>query len=415
MIIKNISVNNFKTFEKLDISFDNLNIIVGANASGKSNFVNIFKFLNDMAEYGISDAISLQGGVRYLRNSNIGHLEPVSIFINVSLPLRQDKIVKSRTSTTDYELVGYDYLIEIRTLKTIDKFRVLKQEVNLYYKLRNELDTTSDGNSPLLNKLTIKKNSNFKLKINTSVGFPDSIKSFLDLKYLNHIFRDNDEILMKQMFMFGLSYGLYDFNIKFFDFNTNLMKSPSSIISKNSFEENGSNLVTVIQNIIKTKTTKKRFLNIIRTVLPHIEDVSIENGGNKSLILKIKESYSNNTFPSNLLSDGTINLFAIVVALYFEKYTETLFIEEPERNIHPKLLDNVSNLINDIALTKQIFVTTHSPYILKSVNLKNILLVSRDKLGYTHISRPEDNERVRKFIENELGIEELFVDGFLND
>ena len=48
MLIKKIKVSNFKSFGEQEIEFSDLNVIVGANGSGKSNFINIFKFLKSI-------------------------------------------------------------------------------------------------------------------------------------------------------------------------------------------------------------------------------------------------------------------------------------------------------------------------------------------------------------------------------
>ena len=82
MSIKRIEVRNFKSFEELKIDLGKFNVIIGANASGKSNFVHIFEFLRDITSSGLDNAISMQGGVEYLRNMNIGASEPLFININ---------------------------------------------------------------------------------------------------------------------------------------------------------------------------------------------------------------------------------------------------------------------------------------------------------------------------------------------
>ena len=68
MGIRRIQVENFKSYRNLDVTLGRLNVLIGANASGKSNFVEIFRFLHDIATYGLNDAISLQGGAQYLLN-----------------------------------------------------------------------------------------------------------------------------------------------------------------------------------------------------------------------------------------------------------------------------------------------------------------------------------------------------------
>src|SRR5215204_928947 len=77
MTIQKIKASNFKSFDELEVELRPLNIVVGANAAGKSNFLEIFRFLRDCSELGFENAISLQGGMDYLANLKIGASRPV--------------------------------------------------------------------------------------------------------------------------------------------------------------------------------------------------------------------------------------------------------------------------------------------------------------------------------------------------
>src|SRR3989442_14807217 len=79
MAIRKIKVSNFKSFKNLDVELREFNALIGANASGKSNFIQIFTFLRDIVKHGLENAISLQGGTEYLRNINIGSSEDFSL------------------------------------------------------------------------------------------------------------------------------------------------------------------------------------------------------------------------------------------------------------------------------------------------------------------------------------------------
>ncbi len=70
-------------------------------------------------------------------------------------------------------------------------------------------------------------------------------------------------------------------------------------------------------------------------------------------------------------------------------------------------------MMKDASQNKQILVTTHNTEIVKHAGLDNILLVSRDKNGFSKISTPETNEEVQTFLKNEIGIDELYVQGLL--
>ncbi len=84
MTINKIKISNFKSFKHLDVELGKFNVFVGANASGKSNFIQSFKFLRDMKNHGLDNAISIQGGIEYLRNINIGQSEEFSLEVTTN-------------------------------------------------------------------------------------------------------------------------------------------------------------------------------------------------------------------------------------------------------------------------------------------------------------------------------------------
>jgi len=102
MQIKNIKVSNFKSFEEVEIELGRFNALIGANASGKSNFINIFQFLKDIVENGLDNAISMQGGVDYIRNINIGASKNLSIELHID---SKDEPIKFGAEK-DKELIG---------------------------------------------------------------------------------------------------------------------------------------------------------------------------------------------------------------------------------------------------------------------------------------------------------------------
>jgi len=59
MGVKRIRVTNFKSFKELDVEFGKLSVLIGANASGKSNVIQIFEFLRDVANSGLNNTVSM--------------------------------------------------------------------------------------------------------------------------------------------------------------------------------------------------------------------------------------------------------------------------------------------------------------------------------------------------------------------
>ena len=138
----------------------------------------------------------------------------------------------------------------------------------------------------------------------------------------------------------------------------------------------------------------------------------------KSLIVSLKEIYSENRFlPAFLASDGTINITALIITLYFEEKS-FIIVKEPERNIHPYLISRIVGMMKDVSETmkkKQIIIETHNPEIVKYADIDHLLFVYRDEYGFSKISKPSEKEEVKTFLENDIGIEELYVQNLLEE
>ena len=103
--------------------------------------------------------------------------------------------------------------------------------------------------------------------------------------------------------------------IKIFDFDSKLLKKSSEISAKSELSEDGSNLALILQRIIRNSTEKKKLLGKLSDCLPFVNDISVKANYDKSLFYSVKENYSKKIFRSNFLSDGTVNILAIIIAL----------------------------------------------------------------------------------------------------
>lgn len=409
MKISRIKAENFKSYKKVDVKLNNLNFIIGGNASGKSNYVNILKFFNDIIYYGLDDAILLQGGIKYLFNSNSRKNSSILLYFEIDLEEEEKSIFRIFPSEKNLFLPNMlKYTLKIKPNEKGEGYKVSNEKIEIKFEqLKKEKEKVYEINSFNLN---VNKDSNGKIVDN----FNNKINSeeFLTLNYIVRFIKTGGNLLYNFFSAFSIFYR-YDSKIKIYNFDVNLLKSPSSIVARSELEENGSNLVNIIQQLLKHKSKKEKLNKLIKMILPFIDDIKIENNVNKSVFFKVKESYNKKEFPSYMLSDGTVNILAVIIALYFQDDNDIIVLEEPERNIHPKLLSTLVNILSDVSQKKQIFVTTHNPFIVKEAKLEDIILVSRDNNGISEISRPIEDSKIKKFLENDLGIEDLFVDGIL--
>ena len=429
MLIKKIKVSNFKSFEKLDIELGSFNVLIGSNASGKSNFLTILKFLKDMVESGLDNAISMQGGVDYIRNINIGYSKNLSVELHIDSKDTPPKFVLN--TDKDEMIVGaiatefaYQFGIEFPAPKERIAYRVVGEQLVVncdFVELENKGEGVEgkgkigDGDVTL-----IRDGGAVRASLN-SKDMPKGLRAATPQLHFPKFSEEklsNKELFIESPIFFPpLSFIINRFfrDIFIYDFDPKLPKESTQTTGKTKLEHNGRNLAIVLENIVDDEKKSETMFALMKDLLPFIEGLKVERLVDKSLLFGSKEVYSGTKFlPAYLMSDGTINITALIITLYFEE-NPVIAIEEPERNIHPNLISKIVDMMNDVSerFEKQIIVTTHNPEMVKYARIENILLVNRDDDGFSQISRPSEKEEVRIFLENEMGIEELYVQNLL--
>ena len=397
MRIKRIEVRNFKSFEELKIDLGKFNVIIGANASGKSNFVHIFEFLRDITSSGLNNAISMQGGVEYLRNMNIGASEPLSIKVVSDQEFRWG--LETKVGLIGVKTYEATYEFALRFNKRGSGFRIVNDELSQkckFFKLERkgkkieEKEILGDG------EILISR-SNGRVKIDLNIP-PNVLLKKEDIfpPFLQEETLPEHKLLLETPYFPPPLEDIFS-EISIYDFDPRLAKKATPITGKAELEEDGINLPIILKNITENREKRRKLLNLIKDLLPFVENLDVEKFADKSLLFKLKESYFKTQYlPASLISDGTINMTALIVALYFEK-KPFVIIEEPERHIHPYLISKVVEMMKDVSQTqkKQIVVTTHNSEFVKYAGLENILLVSRNEAGFSTVSRPADKRKLK--------------------
>ena len=413
MKVKYIKVENFKSFSDEHIEFENFTVILGANASGKSNVISLFRFISNIISSGIDDAISLMGGIEYSVNTSIGKEKPIKIEFLLDVP--EKKYVRVLKKEQGLQIKEMLYSFEILPNKRGSGYRIIKDYCKLNYdvvqvdRIKRELEIVDE----LSVEFSLDKNK-VSSKISSNEGNEKTIQKEFGLGILSRIINeDKGELILNKIdFFMPPSFK----SIKIYDFDPKLIKKTCSFTSIKSLEEDGSNLANVLQGILKTQKGRKKLSYILSECLPFIQEISAVNYNfDKSISFKIKEKYNNKPFYSNFLSDGTVNILALIVSLYFEESSGIAIIEEPERNLHPRLMSKIVEMAKDTSQKKQVIITTHNPEFIKYTDINSILFTQRCEKGFTKISKPVDSEKVIIFLKNELGIEDLFVQDLLGE
>jgi predicted ATPase len=389
-------------------------VLIGPNASGKSNFIEIFRFIRDIAVHGLSNALSLQGDIEFLRNVTVGSSRDLSIQIVYDMEIMSEITKKKRIKLKPHE-INYEFALDFVNERD---FKISKDNLTASYEIFEIGDQNKDTSQENLKYLGegVITLSNSEGKIKTDLDSPEKVpikKDDIFPPYLSEINVSPKTLLLETPFFSSVppfENPLEDISI--YDFNLNLSKNSVPITGKIELEEDGSNLAIVVKNIIDDKENRRKFFNLIKDLLPFLEDVSVEKFMDKSLLLRSREIYAQTYFPASLLSKGTINVVALIIALYFEE-KPLIIIDEPVGRLYPSIVSKVMDMMKEASEKKQIIVTTHNSEIVKYADLEDILLISRGKDGFSIVTRPGEKKGVKAFLAHDIGIEDLYIQNLL--
>lgn len=424
MFIKKMVVSNFKSIEQSEINFSPLCMIVGANAAGKSNLINVFRFIENIVTDGIDNAIALQGGATYLANVRIPKGTPICIHFVLDMS-DEGWIRNYNKGQFATEIKSLEYSFSIIPHKRGNGYRIDEDHLVMRYDCyRVKPEELPDDRFENLNcEFSIdflKKNmsSSYQLRTNINEIEVPELKKELEKDYAPELFlrfanEDKRELMLSRIsIMLPPCFSENTF-IRVFDFDPKELKKASSMASMKMLSENGSNIASVLHEILRRKESKEKLTTLLKQYLPYVNGVSVESNIDKSFSYKINEKFSRRDFHASFLSDGTVSIIALIIALYFEDRSNIIILEEPERNIHPKLLTNLLESAEDVSSEKQIIITTHNPEFLKHAKIENVRTISRNNSGNTIITEPASNAVIQQFMKNDLGLDDLFLQNML--
>jgi predicted ATPase len=161
--------------------------------------------------------------------------------------------------------------------------------------------------------------------------------------------------------------------------------------------EDFSNLPARIMALKRHPPTKRRLLELLSDVAPGFSDVEVVLEGGR-LQLYLTEGARN--VPAHRLSDGTLRYLALLVILLDPGPARLVVLEEPELGLHPDVLPTLRDLLREGSARFQLVVTTHSVQLLDALTETPQAVVVCEKMGATSSLRrlvPQEVDRLRKF------------------
>lgn len=174
----------------------------------------------------------------------------------------------------------------------------------------------------------------------------------------------------------------------------------------------GSNLNNVAQYMYRENPSEfKKILDDIRTKIPNItkiEPVRLQNG---QILLEFWQDGFDEPFFSQRMSDGTLKLFAYYLLLHEKNPRQLVFVEEPENGLYHHYLANLALEMKKSVGTgssKQLFVTTHSPFFVNALSPDQVWVLEKDKDGFSVVRKASDYEFIKDLVEEGASMGDLW-------
>jgi len=174
----------------------------------------------------------------------------------------------------------------------------------------------------------------------------------------------------------------------------------------------GDNLPNVIQYLKEQRPDRlDQILKTLSARVPRLEKVEAEPMQDGRLLLQIKDAPFERPVLARFASDGTLKMLAYLTLLYDPEPPQLIGIEEPENQLHPRLLPELAEECRNAAARSQLFITTHSPYFVNSLRPRELCVLYRDERGFTQARRAFDMPGVNAFMENGAQLGQLWMEG----
>ena len=391
---------------------------------------------------GLSNAVSIHGGIDYVRNLRTGPTEDLGFKIDAEIdtfavasltPPAGSETNKERGLALHLTSMSYEFALHFG--RRGPAYSVAKDRLILEGHLHEQPEGPKTRKKllgkPQLGKAIGPTKLEYSVqskKLSWKFSFPGgytegpnvskAIQSLLGATgqkkpRIAGLMLEEELLLAPYLFPFFSIQDIFT-GIAIFDFDPKLSKKASGVEGNIGLTEDGGNIAVALREIRRSPKKYRSLINHVRDVLPFVQTLQASKMLDKSFILTVRESYGQEyNFPASMMSDGTLEVICLVVALYFDD-SWLVILEEPERNIHPDLLAGLVGKMRDRSNAKQIIITSHNPEIVKHVGLDALRLVVRDKEGFSSVIKPAGSDAVRELAEN-LSLDKLFVKQLLGE
>ena len=413
-----IEALNYRCLRSVSRTLDAFHVLVGPNASGKSTFLDVVAFLQEVASGGLEAALSKRASnpqeLLYRREGNVFELA-----IEARIPSKIRRLTARKDlDTARYETaIGFDetqrqFEIKSETFLLKKASKIGPQQPLQFPMLRTprkSLVTPKHRNRRLVVSKVPGGNDNFYSETHKrpGSGWAPSFKLGPHRSALGNLPANETAFPVATWFRELLTNGVQHFVL-----NSLKIKHPSPPSRVTGFLPDGSNLPWVITRLRKEDPERyQSWIEHLQTALGDLEDIrTVERPWDKHCYMVFKYE-GGLSVPSWLVSDGTLRLAALTLPAYLTNIRGVYLIEEPENGIHPGAISTVYDSLSSV-YGAQVLLATHSTVILNAARANDVLCFAQDEAGSTDIVLGTEHPRLRQW-HGETSLGALLASGIL--
>ncbi|HEV3383763.1 MAG TPA: AAA family ATPase [Gemmata sp.] len=334
--LRRVRIRGYKSIAFCDVTLEPLTILVGRNASGKSNFVDALAFLADAMRLNLTEAVYRHGG-------------PTGILCRTSGTRRIEfELECFEDNSGNHELITYQLNFSIAE------------------------DGTLQGPGEILNRRIIAdtlQDNSVKPRFQTTSK---------QLEWISHHSPYHLSLAASgEPSAPYLSERIASFRV--YNLNPEIMRTPQRVQHVGFLERDGSNFASVIQTMTKIdKNAVERVGRYLSAVTRSVTLLGITNFGDYETV-KFRVNRGDDEqvleFDAANMSDGTLRIIGSLVAAYQSMPSpygspSLIAIEEPETALHPAAMRALVDALDEATLRTQILLTTHSAEMLDNPTIR---------------------------------------------
>jgi len=343
--IHKLTIKGFKTIRSLEnFEMRDINVLIGANGSGKSNFISYFRMLSELVRGYLRVWVAKQAGA--------------------------NRILTFGTRETQH--------LESEIFFGLHKYRFV-------------LEPALDGGLIFLED-RIEHESGYKMGLTTG-GYESSLSRERDqFQDYNHILREAYDVIS--------AWHVFHFHDTS-DFAR--VKQSETLYDNTYLRHDAANLAPYLYKLRhQHPNIYQQIHKIIQLTIPFFDDFVLEPQtlASGEQVIKLAWRQKNTDYPFEVfqLSDGTLRFICLVTALLQPNPPPLIAIDEPELGLHPHAISLLGALVRSASVHTQIILATQSVDLLNEFEIEDLIIVERED-GISTLKR-QDSKDLEAWLED---------------